>query len=424
MEGEIVITLLALFFSAIFSGYEIAFFASNKLKIELDRKQGRRYAVVMHRFVDHPEKLISCLLMGNNVAIVIYGISIAKILDPQIEQYITRSLGGILVIETLVATLLVLVTAEFLPKALSRINPNGVFKALYWVILFFYYFLYPLTFVTGWISKGIIKGWFGDRLTQKANGSVPFDKSDLMHLSKDVGSVQEQENEFLHDIEIFRNALNFSSVKLKECMVPRTEITAIALEEEVANLTRLFIESGFSRILIYRDNIDNIIGYVHSKDLFKDRNKKIGELLRQIHHVPEEMSAQSLLAYFTRNRVSIAVVQDEYGGTSGIVTLEDLMEEIFGDISDELDKEEFTEKKIADDEYVFSARLEVKELNRKYALELPESDDYETLAGLIVHFYENIPAEKEVLQFGFFSFTILKTTRNKIETVHLKILKE
>ncbi len=415
--------MLALFFSAIFSGYEIAFFSSNKLKIELDRKQGKRYALVMNRFVRHPDELISCLLMGNNVAIVIYGISIAKILDPLIERYITGSLGGILAIETIIATFIVLITAEFLPKALSRFNPNGIFKGLYWLIICFYYFLYPLTIVTNFISKRIIRIWFGDRVGKDVNKTI-FDKNDLMHLSNEVGKTQEQENEHLHDIEIFRNALNFSSVKLRECMVPRTEIAAIDIEDDIKELIELFVESGYSRIIIYKENIDSIIGYVHSKDLFKNKNKAIGELLRKIDYVPENMSAQSLLAYFTKNRKSIAVVKDEYGGTSGIVTLEDLIEEIFGDISDELDDEDFIEKKVSDNEYIFSARLEVKEINRKYFLSLPESDDYETLAGLIMYYYENIPQEKEVLQFGIFSFTILKTARNRIETVNLKILKE
>lgn len=204
-------------------------------------------------------------------------------------------------------------------------------------------------------------------------------------------------------------------------MIPRTEVTAIDVEASVKELLELFVESGYSRIMVYRDNIDNIIGYVHSKDLFKDNKKTIGELLRPVNYISEEMSAQNLLAYLTKNRKSVAVVRDEYGGTGGIVTLEDLIEEIFGDISDELDKEEFTEKKISDNEYVFSARLEVKELNRKYDIDLPESDEYETLAGLIIYCNENIPSEKETLRIGKFTFTILKTTSNRIETVSLKI---
>lgn len=417
--SAVAITIIALFFSAFFSGYEIAFFSSNKLRIELDRKQGRRYATVMNRFLQKPEKLVSSLLMGNNVAIVIYGISVAKILDPLIERYITSSLGGILAVETVIATLIVLVTAEFLPKALSRLNPNGVFSSLYWLFIVFYYLLYPLTLITNYISGLVIRaiGFKEEESSQKES----FNKSDLLYLSNEISADPEQENEPSSEMVIFQNALNFSEVKIRECMIPRTEVTAIDVEASVKELLELFVESGYSRIMVYRDNIDNIIGYVHSKDLFKDNKKTIGELLRPVNYISEEMSAQNLLAYLTKNRKSVAVVRDEYGGTGGIVTLEDLIEEIFGDISDELDKEEFTEKKISDNEYVFSARLEVKELNRKYDIDLPESDEYETLAGLIIYCNENIPSEKETLRIGKFTFTILKTTSNRIETVSLKI---
>ena len=417
--SAVAITIIALFFSAFFSGYEIAFFSSNKLRIELDRKQGRRYATVMNRFLQKPEKLVSSLLMGNNVAIVIYGISVAKILDPLIERYITSSLGGILAVETVIATLIVLVTAEFFPKALSRLNPNGVFSSLYWLFIVFYYLLYPLTLITNHISGLVIRsiGFKEEDSSQKES----FNKSDLLYLSNEVSADPEQENEPSSEMVIFQNALNFSEVKIRECMIPRTEVTAIDVEASVKELLELFVESGYSRIMVYRDNIDNIIGYVHSKDLFKDNKKTIGELLRPVNYISEEMSAQNLLAYLTKNRKSVAVVRDEYGGTGGIVTLEDLIEEIFGDISDELDKEEFTEKKISDNEYVFSARLEVKELNRKYDIDLPESDEYETLAGLIIYCNENIPSEKETLRIGKFTFTILKTTSNRIETVSLKI---
>ena len=423
MGGNIAITLLALLFSAFFSGYEIAFLQGNKLKVELDRKQGKKYARVMDRFIKNPEELISCLLVGNNVAIVIYGMAIAKILDPLIARYITSSVGGILAIDTIVATLIVLITAEFLPKALSRLNPNGIFSSLYWLFIFFYWLFYPITWITNRLS-GRIMGLFGVKENSEA-GKVNFDKSDLMYLSSEISGDSNDENEHANDMIIFQNALNFSSVKVRECMIPRTEVTALDVQDSIEELSDLFVEQGYSRILVYRENIDDIIGYVHSKDLLKEGERKsIAELLRTVTYVSEEMSAQTLLAYFTKNRLSIAVVRDEYGGTSGIVTLEDLIEEIFGDINDELDSEEFIEKKISDDEYVFSARLEVEEINRKYGLDLPESDDYETLAGLIMYCNENIPKEKEILQFGKYSYTILKTTRNRIETVDVRVLEK
>ena len=424
MGSNIAITLLALLFSAFFSGYEIAFLQGNKLKVELDRKQGKRYANIMQKFIKNPERLISSLLVGNNVAIVIYGMAIAKILDPLIAKYITASVGGILAIDTIVATIIVLITAEFLPKAMCRLNPNGVFSSLYWLFLFFYWLFYPITFITNKLS-GVIMKLFGVK-EEDANGKIMFDKSDLMYLSSEVSSDDDdQENELSNDMVIFQNALNFSSVKVRECMIPRTEITALDIQDTMEDLAALFAEQGYSRILVYRENIDDIIGYVHSKDLLKEGEKRsIAELLRTVTFVSEEMSAQTLMAYFTKNRQSIAVVRDEYGGTSGIVTLEDLIEEIFGDINDELDKDEFLEKKISEDEFLFSARLEVEEINRKYELDLPESDDYETLAGLIMHYNENIPKEKEILQFGKYSYTILKTTRNRIETVSVRVLQK
>lgn len=418
--GNITVALLSLLFSALFSAYEIAFLSCNKLKVELDRKEGKRYAQVMFRFIENPDDLISGLLMGNNVTLVLYGIAMANILNPVIVKYITPSLGGVLAIETIVSTIIVLITAEFLPKALSRLNPNGVFSSLYWIIILFYWLLFPLTTVTKSLSKAMFK-LLGFRKTG-SHGTRIFDKSDLMMLSNEVVGDSEGENEHTSDMQIFQNALNFSSVKVRECMIPRTEIMALDVDDDIQELFSLFKESGYSRIMVYRENIDDIIGYVHSKDLFKNRDaKSISELLRKVNYVSEQTSAQSLLAYYTKNKQNISVVRDEYGGTSGIVTLEDLIEEIFGDINDELDKEEFIEKQVSDHEYIFSARLEVKEINAKYDLDLPESDEYETIAGLIMYNTENIPAEKEVLQFNDFSFTILKRTKNRIETVALKV---
>ena len=417
---DIVITVFALIFSAFFSGYEISFLSGSKLKMELDRKQGKRYAIVMDKFIKNPEKIISSLLMGNNVALVIYGISMAKILDPFIEAYLTTSTGGVLVIDTVIATVIVLITAEFMPKALCRLNPNGMFSSLYWLFIIFYYLLYPLTYITNIISGGILK-LFGVKDMHDTSKNL-FDKSDLMHLSNEVTSTQEQENERLNEMVIFQNALNFSSVKLRECLIPRTEVAAVEVDDSIDELIDMFVEQGYSRIMVYKDTIDKIIGYVHSKDLLKDKSKTIRELLRSVVYVSEEMSAQTLLAYLTKHRKSVAVVRDEYGGTGGIVTLEDLIEEIFGNIDDELDAEEFVAKKISDNEYVLSARLEVKEVNRKFDLDLPESDDYETIAGLITFYNEAIPKEKEILQFGLFSFQILKTNKKRIETVNLKVL--
>jgi CBS domain containing-hemolysin-like protein len=417
--ADIIITLLALVFSAMFSAYEIAFLSCNKLRLELDRKQGRRYAIVMDDFIKNPGKLISSLLMGNNVALVIYGIAIANLCNPLIQTYITHNIGVQLVIETLIATLIVLVTAEFLPKAFGRTNPNGVFKTLYLPILFFHYLLYPLTAAARSLSRLIIKISGIHNLEDSNDNS--FDKTDLIHLANEMESTGVDEDDFQNDIDIFRNALNLSKIRLKECMIPRKEIAAIEVEEPVKELLDLFVESGYSRIMVYKASVDNIVGYVHSKDLFKCKKMKIADLLRNIDYVKEEMTAQNLLTFLTKNRKSVVVVRDEYGGTAGIVTLEDLIEEIFGDIGDELDKDEFVEKQVAEDEYVFSARLEIKELNRKYDLNLPDNDNYETLSGMITYHLENIPKERDVITIGNFVFTILKTDKNRIDKVLLKI---
>ena len=414
--GDIIIAVVALVFSALFSAYEISFLSSNKLIIELDRKEGQRYAIAMQPYLQNPDKLISSLLMGNNVVMVIYGLAMANILNPVIERYITENIAGVLLLETTVATIIVLITGEFMPKTVSRINPNGVFKWFYLPVLFFHYLFYPLTAFARLLSLSIMKLFGFSALDTAKNQS--FDKTDLMHLAEeiDIDEDEEEEYEFSNDdIDIFKNALKLSTVKMRECMVPRTELAAIEIDDSVEELLRLFIDTGYSRIMVYKENVDNIVGYVHSKDLFAAKCNSIGEVLRQIDFVDEEMSAQSLLATFTANRKSVAVVRDEYGGTAGIVTLEDLIED------DELDKEEYVEKMISEKEYVFSARLEVEELNKKYNLGLPDNDAYETLGGLIVYHAEHIPKEKEIITIDSFSFTILKCDKNRVDKVLLKI---
>ena len=284
MEGNIFLVLVSLLFSAFFSGYEIAFLSGNKLKVELDRKQGKRYAMVMDRFIKNPEAVISCLLIGNNIALVIYGIASSKILDPLIERYITASVGGVLAIDTIVATLIVLVTAEYLPKALSRLNPNGVFSSLYWLFIFFYYIFYPISYFVTRLSGRIMRV-FGIRDIHE-NKIIPFDKSDLMFLSSEVAADDDEEEEQPSEMVIFQNALNFSSVKVRECMIPRTEITALDIQDSIEELSQLFVEQGYSRILVYRENIDDIIGYVHSKDLLVAQESEhpgsIAEVLRTV----------------------------------------------------------------------------------------------------------------------------------------------
>ena len=419
MVWNIIIVIVALCFCALFSGYEMAFLHCNRLKVALDKKEGKKYAIAMDRFINNEGDLISSLLMGNNIFVVIYSIAAARLLNPFLTAHITTHTSLIIIIETIVATLIVMITAEYLPKALCLLNANKVFSSLYRVILFFYHLFYPLTWLTNHLAYLII----GKKRTVAAQpgsqDSAKFDTTDLMNLSEEVEDAQG--DDVPSDIEIFQNAMDFSSTKIKECLIPRTEIVAIDIEDSIEDLLSLFVDTGYSRIIVYRETLDDIIGYVLSKDLLTEGRKSIQEILRPITHVPMDMDARTLLEKMTSRCENIVAVLDEYGGTEGIITLEDLIEEIFGEIDDELDRNEFVEKKISDKEWVFSARLDVKDINRRHELSIPEDDAYETLAGLILYNLGFIPKEKETFRIGNISFTILKTSKKRIETVSLKI---
>jgi putative hemolysin len=409
------IILSTLVFSAFFSGMEIAFISANKLKIELDGKQGDFFAKIIANFFKRPSRFIGAMLVGNNVSLVVYGIFMAKLLEPQIETY-TKSSLVILLIQTIISTLIILVTAEFLPKTLFRINPNSMlrFFALPLFIIYWIMFL-PMLLVIG-ISELLIK-IFSPQLSSEED--LNFGRIDLEHYLKEGADQSLSQEEVDHEIQIFQNALDFSKVKARECMIPRTEIVALEMEEDIEKLKEQFIETGLSKILIYRDNIDNIIGYTHSFELFK-KPESIKAILLPVPIIPMSMQANEILEIFIQQKRSIAVVVDEFGGTAGIVTIEDIIEEI----EDEHDKEALIETKINDNEFLFAARLEVDYLNNEYNLGLPESDNYETLAGLIIDTFESIPMLNEQIQKDQFLFTVKKVFQNKIDLVHLRVLKE
>jgi len=417
---SLLIVLISLVFSAFFSGMEIALLSSNKLRIELDTKKNKRYTKVVSIFLRQPSKYISTMLMGNNITLVVYGIAMARMCDPIIKEYITTLSAWVLVIETIFATFVVLLTAELLPKIVCRINPNGILKTFCWLALVFYILLYPLTVFVNKLSIGFLR-IFGIKFTIERAKTL-FNKADLMSLSSEVSGSQNDEHEYEHDMEIFQNALDLSEVLVRECMVPRTDLVTAEENDSFDYLQQEFIRSGHSRILIYRETIDHIIGYIHSKDLFSKKNIK--ELLRPIDFIAETMSAQKLLALFIKQKKAIAVVVDEYGGTSGIVTMEDIFEEIFGEIEDEHDNDTLIDSQLSPTEFEFSGRIEVKYINKEYELDIPESDDYETLAGYITHHNESIPQQDDVLQFGRFRFHILKTTATRIDLVRLTLVKD
>jgi CBS domain containing-hemolysin-like protein len=418
MNYHILIVVLALLFSAFFSGMELSLLSSNKLRIELDRKRNKLYTKIIGFFLRRTNEYISTMLMGNNIMLVVYGIAMAKWSDPLIAEWITGSSGWKLVIETVLSTLLVLLTAELLPKIFCRINPNGILKSFCWLAFVFYILLYPLAKFVSLLSVWTLRV-AGVKVQRPQNEPI-FNKADLMNLSNEVSGTDDDEHEYEHDMEIFQNALDFSEVLVRECMVPRTDLVAIEEHDSPEALRQAFIRSGHSRILVYSGTVDHIIGYIHSKDLFAE-GKSIKEWLRPVDFVPETLSAQKLLAVFTKQKKALSVVTDEFDGTAGLVTLEDIIEEIFGEINDEHDHDNLVEIRLSETEFEFSGRIEVKHLNKTYDLSLPESDEYETLAGYITHYNESIPQQGEVLQFDRFCFHILKTSATKIDLVRMKV---
>jgi CBS domain containing-hemolysin-like protein len=416
-----VVILITIIFSAFFSGMEIAFVAANRLALEMEKKKSNLTAGVLNIFTSNPEQYIATMLIGNNISLVIYGLAVARLLEPKLEMFFQSDIL-ILLINTLISTLVILFTAEFLPKTLFRFNANGFLKAFSLPVLFFYIILYPISHFSMFVSKGIIKTIMKKKISFENEGKV-FSKIDLDHYINQTDKPQNNKNKQEEETEItlFRNALDFSNVKVRDCMVPRTEIQAVDEDSTVEHVRQLFIKTGFSKILVYRDTADNMIGYVHTLQIF-NKPKEIKPLVSPISIVPETMSASKLLGVFTQKRKSIAVVVDEFGGTSGLVTTEDILEQIFGDIEDEHDYDKLTTKNIKENEWILSARHEINWLNEKHNFNLPEGDEYDTLAGLIIDQYENIPKINTIIAIKNFEFRVLKATDIRIELVLMKII--
>lgn len=415
------IVFITLTFSAFFSGMEIAFVSSNRLKIEVDKSKGVLSARIMSKFNTIPSKFIGALLLGNNIALVVYGIAMAALLKPFINQSLPSTFNNetiTLLLQTIIATLIVLFVAEFLPKVLFKLNSNKILNFFAIPIFVFFYIFYPIIYIYIGLSEFILK-----RFVKKIDFSkedLVFNTIDLDHYFREFSSDLTKHGEVQQEIQMFQNAIDFRNLKLRECMVPRTEIVALEENEDVAKLRDTFIASGHSKIPVFRESIDNIIGYTHSSDIFK-QPKTIKAIARQIIVVPETMPANVVLSMFIKQNKSIAVVVDEFGGTSGIITMEDVIEEIFGEINDEFDVEDLTEKKISNNEYIFSARLEIDYLNEKYQLNLPVSESYETLAGFIINNCQSIPELNDTIQIKSYSFAIIEATKTRVEKVKLVI---
>ena len=416
MSGFVAI-LICLVLSAFFSGMEIAFMASNKLRIEIDKSNKGITQKLIDLFVSNSGMYITTILVGNNVVMVIYGIFMSDYLDPRLEG-IGISLGLRMILVTFISTLVMLVTGEFFPKAVFRLRPNAFLRVFAIPVFLFYILFFPISYFSVWFGGLLLRIFTGRKLTHKEENRA-FGKIDLNNLIEE-GEAGGEENEDEHDIKLFRNALDFSEVKLRECIVPRPDIVALSIDSSLDELRELFVKTGLSRILIYRDSIDNVIGYVHSSALFH-HPETVKKAVSKILIVPETMSALRLLNLFTKKQKSVAVVVDEFGVTAGMVTIEDIMEEIFGEIEDEHDRLNLKEEQVAPDEYIFSGRLEVDYLNEKYDLNLPENEEYETLAGLILYYNEDIPEEGERILIGDISFVIVRDKSARIEEVRVKI---
>lgn len=406
--------LTTLIFSFFFAGIEIAFLSANKLQIELQGKQGKTWGVIMSRFLKDPSTFIGTTLIGNTVALVLFGILMAQFIDPLLDFLPENSNDEVirLVIETTVSTFFILFTAEFLPKSLFLINPNLVLAALAVPFNICYWILYPLSFSIVGLSKFVITKILGFEYSEVR---PVFGLTDLNNYLKNMMKVKHEDEEIELDKKIFHNALEFKTVKVRDCMIPRMEITSVGMDEGIEALKNAFVESGHSKILIYKETIDDLVGYCHSAALFK-KPSRIEEIMTPVIITQETAMANELLVHLIKDRKSIAVVVDEFGGTSGMVSMEDLMEEIFGEIEDEHDSDDLVEMKVDERNFVFSARLEVDYLNDNFGLNLP-TGEYETLGGLILSYTEDFPKQGDTITILPFTFIILKTDKKRIDTV-------
>ena len=411
---SLAIIVISLILSAFFSGMEIAFVASNKLHIELMKKRGELNARLLSPLLKSPSRFIATMLVGNNIALVVYGTEMAQVLEPFI-RYVSSIDSIILLLQTLISTALVLVTAEFIPKIVFGLNANKFMSLFAIPALLFYYGLYFIVSLVISLSNFILKHFLG--ISQPDTKPV-FGRIDLQKYIEEQTAGLKVEDEQDPEIQIFQNALDFSKVKARECMIPRNEIVAIETNEPIENLKEKFIETGFSKIVVYKDNIDQVIGFTHSYELFK-QPEDIKSILLPIALIPETITANEVLNLFIKERKSVALVVDEYGGTSGLLTVEDVVEEIFGEIEDEHDSIVLEETKIDENTFIFSGRFEIDFLNQKYQLNLPESEDYETLNGLILFKHQSIPLVNENITLEGFNFLILEVNKTRIEKVQL-----
>jgi len=421
MEPVIILIsiIITLVFSAFFSGMEIAFISANRLKIALDDKQGGVKAKILAYFAKKPASFIGTMLLGNNAAIVVYSMFMAMAIDDPLTELIGMA-WLVLLIQTIITTILVLIFAEFLPKAIFRINPNKALSMLAFPLVIIYGILWLPTFLIIGLAELILKTFIREK---GDNSQIVFEKVDLDNYLEECTTDVENSEVLDHEVKIFHNALNFADVIARDCMVPRNEIIAFEIEEDLIDLRAKFIQTGLSKILIFRENVDNIIGYIHSYELFKSP-ETIKSILLPVSIIPETINANKILEELISKNRSIALVVDEYGGTAGMVTMEDVIEEIFGEIQDEHDLSDVSNKKINETEFELNGRAEIDFLNEEFRLNLPLSEEYETLGGFIISESQNIPKQGEVIRIGNFVMTIKEVSNTKIEMVRVLLIEE
>lgn len=417
--GIIIQILITMAFSAFFSGMEIAFVSSNKLRFEMNKNDKSITSRILSIFYRNPNDFISTMLVGNNIALVIYGILMAQLIEQNLLRGLIENHFLLVLIQTIISTLIILLTGEFLPKTIFKINSNLSLNIFAVPAYICYIILYPISKFASGVSNLLLR-IFGVKINKETSAKA-FTKVDLDYFIQSSIGDNDSPEEINTEVKIFQNALDFSSIKIRDCIVPRTEIVAIKLGAPIEELKSKFIESGISKVIVYKENIDNIVGYIHSSEMFKGTSDWESNI-QQIPIVPETMSANKLLHLFMQQKKTLAVVVDEFGGTSGIVSLEDIVEEIFGDIEDEHDTTSYIAKQIDENEYILSARLEIEKVNEMFNLDLPESDEYMTVGGLILNQYQSFPKLHEIIRIDDYQFKIIKVTTTKIELVRLKVM--
>lgn len=412
----IISILITMLFSAFFSGMEIAFVSANRMRAEIDLDSNSIASKPLEIFYEHPNNFVSTMLVGNNIALVIYGILFARLFDATLFASLEPGLR--VTLDTILSTVIVLFTGEFLPKTIFKSNPNYLLKVFAYPALLCYIILWPISRFATMLSRVFLN--LAGVKVERAKNDDAFSRVELDHLVQSSIDNADDKDKVETEVKIFQNALDFSDTKVRDCMVPRTEITAVDIECPPEELMQKFIESGKSKIIVYEEDIDHIVGYIHSSEMFRSPSEWRSHL-REMPYVPETMAAQRMMQMLLQQKKSIGVVIDEFGGTSGIVCLEDIVEEIFGEIEDEHDNSQYVAKQLNDHEYILSARLEIEKVNEMFELDLPESDDYMTISGLILHEYRNFPKLNEEVKISNFTFKVVKNTATKIELVRLKV---